>query len=656
MNLTIDHVAGLENYLGKEWVISNGLGGYASSTVLGINTRRYHGLLVVPFAAPPFSRKVVLEKFEEKLEGEEVFNLSSNEYPGVIHPDGWRNLLRYRQDPLPTFHYISGTGISVVKSIFMPYGLNTVVVEYSIENPTKRKLSFRVFPLVNFRDIHSLSRLGSVEFSEDPGKTHTTLSLKGSSQPFITIWSEEMLYFPSGLREEQKWYKNFIYREERERGYDFVGDAYCPGSFEAEITSKTTKIFIAAAGGSGSPPKRLTSRELERLREETKARLWSLVERSGLGVGWRHLCWAADSFIAGNKIIAGYHWFGCWGRDTAISLPGLTLVTERFEDARKILLYLAGRINGWLIPTWFEGDSAGYESLDPSLWFIYAVHRYLAYTDDIEMAGRMWPICSGIVKAISSGKIKGVRVERDGLLSSTLTTWMDARIGGRPVTPRAGKAVEINALWYNALKSLAGIGRRIGRSFPLGNFSKLVEENFLRVFWNEKKGCLFDVVGEGKDDSIRPNQIFAISLPFPVVDTNTGKRIVEVVRRDLLTDFGLRSLSRESPFYLGRCQGNITERDLAYHQGTVWSWLMGPFITAFMRTGGSREEAMNFLRPLITTHLEDAGIGTISEIFDGDCPHLPRGCISQAWSVGEILRCYAEDIKGLKPEYENLYR
>ncbi|MEM3402890.1 MAG: amylo-alpha-1,6-glucosidase, partial [Candidatus Hadarchaeales archaeon] len=565
MRLSIDGARDLENYLRKEWLISNGLGGYASSTVLGINTRKYHGLLVVPFAAPPFSRKLILEKFEERLEGREVLNLSSNEYPGVIHPDGYRNLMSYRQDPLPTFHYSSKSGISVIKTVFMPYGLNAVVAEYSIENPTGEKLSFKIFPLINFRDIHSLTKLGSLKFLEEHGKTYASLSLKGSSSPFITLCSDQMRYSPSELEEEQKWYKNFLYREERERGYDFMEDAYCPGTFEAELSSKNTKIFIAAVkGGEKDSIKKLISpEELEKLKEETKTRLWRLVERSGLGMEWRHLCWAADSFITGNKIIAGYHWFCCWGRDTSIALPGLTLVTERFEEARKILLYLAGRMNGWLIPTWFEEDSAGYESLDPSLWFIYAVHKYLSYTDDVEMAKRMWPICSGILRAISSGSIRGVKLERDGLLSSNLITWMDAKVGGVPVTPRAGKAVEINALWYNALKSVAGIGRRIGMSFPLGKLAEKVRENFLRAFWDEKRECLFDVVGG--EDGIRPNQIFAISLPFPVVDTNTGRRIVEAVRRELLTEFGLRSLSKGSPFYKGRYQGNIIERDIAYH-------------------------------------------------------------------------------------------
>ena len=657
MRLAIEKTAPIEDYLRKEWIISNGKGGYASSTVLGINTRRYHGLLVVPFSAPPFSRKLILGKLEETIEGDGALNLSSNEYPGVIHPDGYRNLLSYEQDPLPTFHYSSATGVSVVKTIFMPYGFNSVVVKYRIENASGKRLTLRILPFINFRDIHCLTKMGGVKFWEEAKSNRLSLGLENSSTPFITIWSESMRYSPSELGEKERWYRNFVYREERARGYDFMEDAYCPGAFEADLTKSST-VYIVAAGGNDleEAVKKLGRKDPEQLEAEARTRLWGLVQRAGLGMEWRHLCWAADSFIADSKIIAGYHWFGCWGRDTAIALPGLTLVTERFEDARKILTYLAGRIQDWLIPNWFEGDLAGYESLDPSLWFIYAVHKYLTYTDDLEFARRMWPVCSGILRAISSAGVKGVRVDKDGLISSTRTTWMDVRIDGRPLTPRSGKAVEINALWYNALKAMQGIGRRIGVSFPLQRLSERVRENFLQVFWNEAGGCLYDVVGEERDESIRPNQLFAVSLPFPVVDLDTGRRVVEVVRRELLTDFGLRSLWRGSPLYRGRYEGNAVERDLAYHQGTVWSWLMGPFITAFVRTGGSRSEAMGFLRPLLTTHLGDAGIGTISEIFDGDAPHLPRGCISQAWSVGEILRCYAEDIEGLKPEYEELYR
>lgn len=659
LEITIDPVQEFGAAISKEWLVANGLGGYASSSILGINTRRYHGLLIVPFDDPPFQRKLLLSKIDESFVGEETFQLSSNEYPGVIYPDGHKYLRRFQLDPLPTFFY-STRDFLVKKTVFMPHRQNAVVMNYEIRNPSRQATKVQISPFVNFRDIHALTRYGTIKFEEKWTEKKVKIMRAGSGAPFLILGSDIMNYSPSESPEENKWYRNFIYREERKRGYEFMEDNYCPGYFEMETDAKQIEFNILAAGGSNAEKifENLFSEnpiKFQRMRSEIVEKLDEDAERSQLEMGWKHLCWTSDSFLADGKVIAGYHWFGCWGRDSLISLPGLTLVTGRYGKARKILLDLAGRLKRGLIPNWFEGTAADYNCLDASLLYVYALHKYLSYTDDTDLARELWEIGLEIVENCVKGTNDGIRVDKDGLVWSERGTWMDVKINGKAVTPRRGKAVELNALWYNALKSMDAIGNRIRVSFPYSSLADKVKNNFARTFWNGEKTCLYDVVSEEKDARVRPNQIFTVSLPFPVVDTNHQEKIVKTVQDKLLTPYGLRSLARDEPGYHGNYSGDVAERDLAYHQGTIWSWLMGPFITAFIKVGGRKEEALGFLTKLIGDHLVEAGIGTISEIFDGDEPHAPRGCISQAWSVGELLRCYVEDIKGIRPEFEHKY-
>jgi predicted glycogen debranching enzyme len=659
LEIIVDSLRDFESAISKEWLIANGLGGYASSSILGINTRKYHGLLAVPFGDPPFQRKLLLSKIDESFVGARAFHISSNEYPGVIYPDGYKYLRSFRLDPLPTFFY-STNNFSVKKTIFMPYQRNAVVVNYKIENPSSEFTRVVIYPFVNFRDIHALTSYGAIKFEERWTEEKLEIARDGSSQPFLVMSSDNMNYIPSEFPYESKWYRNFIYREELERGYEFMEDNYCPGRFKMEIGKGQVDFNLLAVGGQNAEEifEKLfsgTRDNFQKLRAEAVEKLDGVAERSRLGGELRHLVLASDSFLADGKIIAGYHWFGCWGRDSLISLPGLTLVTKRYGEARKVLLDLAGRLKGGLVPNWFEGGIADYSCLDASLLYIYALHKYLSYTDDIELAKKLWSVGLEIVGNCVKGTNEGIFVDDDGLVWGDRGTWMDAKINGREVTPRHGKAVEINALWYNALKSMDAIGNRIKRSFPLGFLADEVKNNFIQTFWNEKKLCLYDVVSREKDRRVRPNQIFAIFLPFPVAYGIHAKKIVETVREKLLTPYGLRSLAQDEPGYIGKYHGNAVERDLAYHQGTVWSWLIGPFITAFVRVGGKIDDAVGFLKRLVDDHLKEAGIGTVSEIFDGDKPHLPRGCISQAWSVAEVLRCCVEDIKGIRPEFENLY-
>ncbi len=348
-----------------------------------------------------------------------------------------------------------------------------------------------------------------------------------------------------------------------------------------------------------------------------------------------------------------------------ISLPGLLLAMDRFEDAKGVLKAFALRCKRGLVPNFVGHGEAGYNSVDASLWFFYAVHKYLSYTGDMEFVEKLWPKLRDILRAYARGvEVKGegiIRADDDGLISAgsrdTQLTWMDARIWGRAVTPRDGKAVEINALWYNALKTAELLSEKLGEdASTYGRLAQGVRESF-NAFWNPDKKCLYDVIDKmGKDASVRPNQIFAVSLPFRILKKGKEKRIVSRVREDLLTPYGLRSLSPRESGYVGVYMGDQARRDLAYHQGTVWSWLLGPYVTAFLRTEGysrdGRRKAEELLKPLLGEHIRKAGLGTISEIFDGDAPHTPRGCISQAWSVGELLRCYVEDVLLERPEYE----
>lgn len=661
-----DAIKNYEIAISREWVTTNGLGGYSSSTIVGVNTRKYHGLLVAPTATPPFDRKLLLPKLEEEIKtNSETFHLSTNEYPGLVYPDGHVHLKQFRSDPLPTFIY-NLSGFLVKKTIFMPYRTNAVVVNYKVWNILDQPARILVRPLVNSRDIHQLTKAGSIGFKQLVQDKQVEVIAGYQDAPPLLIGSDVMIYKKSELPEEARWYRNFVYREERERGYEFMEDHYSPGNFQLELKGGRNDFNVLAAGGFGARRdfKLLYSEKPEKFEQEqqiTLERLDNLIKTSAIeGADWqRCLVRAADSFIAGGKVVAGYHWFGCWGRDSLISLPGLTLVTGRYDVAKEILLDIANRRIGGLIPNWFEEKTADYNCADAPLLLIYAIHKYLAYTDDISIVEKLWGAMSEIVDSYVRGLDESVRVDEDGLVWSDRATWMDVKVGDKMVTPRQGKAVEINALWYNALRAMGTIAEQSDRVFEFVGLADKVRKNFLAEFWNKNRRCLYDVVGgDSRDQRVRPNQILAVSLPFPVVVGPQAEEIVSAVQEKLLTPYGLRSLEKDDPSYKGVYKGNVIERDLAYHQGTVWSWLIGPFVTAFLRVHkqpGSREQAARFLQRLTSDHLTEAGIGTVSEIFDGDEPHAPRGCISQAWSVAEILRVHVEDIEGRRPPFESKY-
>ncbi|MFQ6136272.1 MAG: amylo-alpha-1,6-glucosidase [Candidatus Hydrothermarchaeales archaeon] len=657
----------------KEWIVTNGLGGYASSTIICTNTRKYHGLLVAALN-PPVGRRLLLSKLEEEvITRDRGYQLSTNKFPDVIYPEGFKLQREFVYDIFPSFLYYLNN-ISVKKTVFMIRGFNATVISYEVENPGE-PFTFRMRPLVNSRDFHSNLHSSFIDwsFEQKVGDKGVVIKASFDNAPVLVLGSDLAGYANGGF-----WVYDMVYEKESFRGIDDRDDHYCPGEFWLEVEEGVTKFNIIAVGGGDNTQgifERFYSdnpKAYEKLFEKERTRIESVVKRVydlhkiGEDPRIEALSMMADSFIVergsakSKSIIAGYPWFTDWGRDSMISLPGLTLVTGRFEDAKDVFRTYANHCKDGIIPNRFpdNGEEPEYNTADASLWFIYAVHKFLEYAGDYDFVkNELWNTLKDIIAQYMRGTEFDIHMDEDGLISAGTEdiqlTWMDAKVGGWVVTPRDGKAVEINALWYNALKTMEALAKKFGEDSSLyKKFSTKAGKSF-KKFWNEEKQCLYDVIKDDfKDDSVRPNQIFAVSLPFSILDKNKEKEIVEKVFNELYTPYGLRSLSPKDEGYIGFYGGDQLQRDSAYHQGTVWPWLLGPFITAYIKTNNrskkSKRIAERLLLSLIFDHLKDAGMGTISEIFDGDSPHHPRGCISQAWSVAEILRCYIEDIKGGK--------
>ena len=643
----------LEAASSREWLETNGLGGYASSSIGGMNTRRYHGLLVAA-TKPPVGRTVLLSKLEETLVyGEARVDLSTNRYPGNVHPEGYRLLAEFRLDPFPTWVF-EIDGLRLTRTLFMVHGENTTVVEYVLEAPIAslpEKLRLEVRPLIAFRDFHALTFENSTidgRVSLEAGLAHIT---PYAGLPTLHVAHDGAVEAATG-----EWYRSFEYERERERGFDFQEDLYKPFEIVFDLSARSTATLIASTGRhAASDAHGLREKELSR-----RAALPALAPSGGAAV--RALRRASDRFLVARgdltTVIAGYHWFGDWGRDTMISLPGLTLATGRPEVAKDIVLAFARHVDKGMLPNRFPdaGEEPEYNTVDATLWFFEAVRRILEATGDAAFVEKnLYDVLVDIVDWHERGTRYGIRVDEDGLLLSgeegVQLTWMDAKVGDRVVTPRRGKPVEIQALWFNALKTMDALAVRFGKSEDASRFARMAgraNASFNRIFWNEGASCLYDVVdGDLCDASIRPNQIFAVSLPFTMLDAPRARAVVDVVTRELLTPYGLRTLAPLDPAYRGRYEGDGPSRDGAYHQGTVWPWLIGPYVTAFLNVNGrsekTRKEAAALLSPL-SEFLLGPGLGQLPEIFDGDAPHRPCGAIAQAWSVAEVLRLIAEEL------------
>ena len=633
----------------REWLETNGIGGFASSTIAGLNTRRYHGLLVAA-AKPPAGRLVLLSKIEETIiiRGSRV-ELSANRYPGVIHPRGYLLLKEFRRGPFPVFVYEAG-GLVVEKTVFMIHGENTTVIQYKVESAAALDECFlEIRPLIAFRDYHSLTH--------ENGALNPSIEIESGAvrmAPYPDLPVLHVAHTSGEARQTGYWYRRFEYTVEQQRGLDYQEDLFQPFALVFDLTRDPQPALIASTERCNvewAPDARAA--EIRR-RETIRASAGSA------NAFVQDLAQAADQFIVRrgqfHSVIAGYHWFTDWGRDTMISLPGLTLATGRPEIARSILLAFAAHVDQGMLPNRFPdaGETPEYNTVDATLWFFESIRAYAAATKDVEFVRKnLYDLLAEIVGWHERGMRYGIRVDRDGLLVAgapgVQLTWMDAKTGDWVVTPRCGKPVEIQALWYNALRTMEELAAGIGLTADRAHFQDLAsraQQSFPAIFWNESAGCLYDVVdGEARDPSIRPNQIFAVSLPHALLSQEMARSVMDTIERRLLTPYGLRSLAPADPQYRGRYEGDVRSRDAAYHQGTVWPWLMGPFLTAYLRVNhgapGARKQAAQWLDPF-RRYLDDEGIGQIPEIFDGDAPQRSGGCIAQAWSVAELLRAAME--------------
>lgn len=637
-----------ERALGVEWLETNGLGGWAGTTVAGAHSRRYHGLLVAA-TRPPAGRTVLLSRLDETLHVEgATYDLGCNLFPGTVAPRGFEYLASFNQDLFPQFTFEVG-GVRLQKTVAAVDGENTTLVLYEVlEAPGPFILSLR--PFLAARDLHTL-RSASDVLSQEVSFEDGILAL----HPYPEA-PEVFVQVPGAdFRANPQWWYGFEYERDRQRGFDFQEDLWTPGLFGRELApGDRLGIVISTEDPRGRDAFALFDRERKRREKILK----SLPVQDDFA---RSLALAADSFLvrrgtSQRAVVAGYPWFSERSRDTMIALPGLCLVTGRFEDAKKILRAFAKSVSQGMLPDHLpeKGEEASYTSADASLWMFVAAWKYLQATGDEEFVREaLLPALRKVVHWYDKGTRHGIKATEDGLLATgdggVALTWMDGRIGDRPVTPRQGKAVEVNALWANALAILAELEARVGDPEEAKRFSpraKRVQKQFAEAFWNEEGGFLYDAIGGEPDASLRPNQIFALSLPFPLLPKPKAARVLAAVEEKLATPVGLRTLSPDHPDYHAAYEGDPMAREGAYHQGTVWTWLLGPYLTALVRVHGAagRKKALGILREL-QPRLAEAGIGSLPEVFDAEAPHSPRGCFARAWSVAEVLRASVEDLQ-----------
>ena len=637
-----------------EWLLTNGTGGFAMGTVAGSNTRRYHGLLVASLH-PPVARVVTLARLEETaLTPRGAVPLSVNQYPNTLYPDGYTRLARFSLDDGPVWTW-SVNGVEVERRVLLVPGEQTVVVRYASSAPIRVRLE----PLLAFRDYHALTHRNpdawtGFEERTVPGGRAVRF------QPYSGLPSLRLAHRGDAFVGAPTWHENVEYLEELDRGLDFREDLLLPGSFELELSSGKSELVAATVESEATLDLdalgALFSRAGSALRASAPAR--SARRSDDLAEGRTRLERAADAYLVRRAdrsatVIAGYPWFTDWGRDTMISLPGLLVARGRLDLAREVLEGFLAHLDGGLVPNRFP-DAAGpaeYNTVDATLFMFQAVHAWEqaggspAFVRDV-----FYPAACTIVDAHLRGTHHGIHVDpRDGLLvaggSGTNLTWMDARVNGVPVTPRHGKPVEVNALWYNALRLSERWARQLGdgpRARSFGREADLVSGAFDRAFWNDARRCCFDVVlPEGPDSRLRPNQLLAVGLPFPLLDGRRRAMVLETVEAALVTPVGLRTLARGDPGYRASYRGGPAARDAAYHQGLVWPWLVGPYVDALFAVRGDSAETRTRARAAVASlvgRMETGCLGQLPECFEPEPPFRPVGAPAQAWSVAEVLR------------------
>lgn len=642
----------------REWLVTNGLGGFASGTSAGTSTRRYHGLLMASLH-PPAERTLLVAGLDETARyAGATFPLATNRWlSGDVSPKGYLNIESFHlEGTKPVWRYALSDAL-LEKRVWMKQGENTTFVEYTLARGNS-PVEIEGKILVSYRDFHATTHGDGWQMQIKPVEKGIQVVAFDGATPFF-LRSETAAFEP-----RHDWYKDFFLPVERERGLDDHEDRLVAAVVRAQIPlgGKLTLVFSTDSQAllDGEQARALQSNhDLKLFHAWQQRHAATAATPADDEPGWLwQLVLAADQFLVtrplpedpdGLSIIAGYPWFGDWGRDTMISLPGLMLPTGRREIARKILESFARYVDGGMLPNNFPDRSGApqYNTIDAALWYFEAVRQYFEATQDLALINKLFPVLSAIVDAHVAGTRYNIKVDpADALLygggPDVQLTWMDAKIGDWVVTPRIGKPVEINALWINALNSMGEFSRRLAR--PGEGYLKLkkkAEKNFQK-FWNSARNCCFDVIdapGIGADASLRPNQVFAVSLPVSPLTPNQRKGVVDTLGRELLTSFGLRSLGPAEPAYIGRYAGGPRERDSAYHQGTVWAWLLGPYALAHYKVYEDRAAAQGFLEPLGRS-IDAAGLGSISEIFAGDPPFPATGCFAQAWSVAETFRTW----------------
>ncbi len=638
----------------REWLVTSGIGGYASGTVAGSQTRRYHGLLVAALQ-PPVGRTQLVSAIDEiaRYAGED-FPLATHRWAsGAVNPQGFLFLEDFHlEGSTPVWTYALDDAL-LEKRVWMRQGENTTYIQYTLARGSGA-LEMEWRALVNYRDFHSLTRAGNWRMNIAPVENGVRVLAFDGAIPFYLKSTS------SACEPRHEWFLGCYFAEETERGLSDRDDRLFAALFRAKLEAGSSVTLVASTEAGASLA--VETARAERANYEVKlfqdwqAKNEALAEEAPSWL-WQ-LILAADQFIVkrslpeepdGRSIIAGYHWFGDWGRDTMIALPGLTLAAGRADAAKQILLAFSRYVDAGMLPNNFPdaGGRPEYNTVDAALWYFESIRQYFAATQDAVTLQRLFPVLAGMIDAHIAGTRYNIHVDQaDGLLYAgapgVQLTWMDAKVDDWVMTPRTGKPVEINGLWINALETMAGFARLLAK--PSEAYEKLAakaKKSFQR-FWNAERNCCYDVIdspGAGNDASLRPNQIFAVSLPVSPLTPEQQKAIVDVCARRLLTSHGLRSLAQGEAGYTGHYGGGPRDRDAAYHQGTVWGWLLGPFALAHYRVYHDREAALRFLDPL-GRQIYASGLGTLSEIFDGDAPFTPRGCIAQAWTVAEVLRAW----------------
>lgn len=638
-----------------EWLVTNGIGGYASGTVAGTLTRRYHGLLVAALK-PPLGRNLLVTKFDETaVYNGKSYPLSANRWSdGTVDPHGYQNIESFHlEGTIPVWSFAIADAI-LRKRIWMKQGENTTYIRYELARAS-RPLELGIKAYVNYRDYHGTTRAGDWKMTVRHIDKGIEINPYQGATPFYLFADN------ADIRQFNEWYYGFSLAEERYRGLDHTEDHLHAGTFLSTLGAGEALTIIASvnAGPDKDVPRELG---LRRTYEQELIERFRLIREKHSGnksAEINRLALAADQFVVGRtlpddtegkSIIAGYHWFGDWGRDTMISLPGLTISTGRTRIARSVLKTFARYVDMGMLPNRFpdSGEKPEYNTVDATLWYFEAVRQYHETVRDGEFLKELFPVLEDIIRWHIEGTRYNIKADpEDGLLyageDGVQLTWMDAKVGDRVVTPRIGKPVEVNALWYNALRSMAGLAKHLKKSSKkyeslagkaLKGFSK---------FWNEEARCCYDVIDgpRGNDPSLRPNQIFAVSLPESPLTAERQRGVVEACALNLQTSVGLRSLSPDHGDYKGHYGGGQGSRDGAYHQGTVWGWLLGHMAIAHMKVYKDPDAALGILKPMLD-QLRSHGIGSLSEIFDGDPPFTSRGCIAQAWTVGESIRAWLE--------------